>query len=145
MTLDEYLKLPYAIELRRDEDGDWVARVLELQGCTAHGATQPQALEQLEEVKRDWIQAALEDNIPIPEPEREEDDLPSGKWVQRVPRSLHQRLRHLAKREGTSLNNLVALALAEWLGTRAQGRIQAQGQVPSVGLLEWLGTQAQGT
>jgi hypothetical protein len=27
MDLNDYLKLPYTITLRPDEDGDWVARV----------------------------------------------------------------------------------------------------------------------
>lgn len=48
-----------------------------------------------------------------PEPARE---LPSGKWVQRVPRSLHLELTRLAKIEGVSLNQLVVAILAEAVG-----------------------------
>jgi antitoxin HicB len=116
MKLDDYLKLPYTIRLRRDDEGDWIARVEELKGCTAHGSNRAEALDQLDEAKRDWIQAALEDHIEIPLPEPEED-LPSGKWVQRVSRSLHNELRRMAKAEGTSLNQLVAMILSAYVGS----------------------------
>lgn len=123
MELNDYLKLPYTITLRRDDEGDWVARVQELKGCTAHGSTEVEALEQLHDAKREWIQAALEDHIAIPQPEPEEE-LPSGKWVQRVPRSLHKNLSRLAKIEGTSLNQLVTSILSDYVGgTRHQATV----------------------
>jgi len=117
MQLDDYLNLPYTITLRRDDEGDWVARVDELKGCTAHGETDVEALAQLAEAKRDWIQAALEDRISIPLPAVEEE-LPSGKWVQRVPRSLHRDLRHLAKADGVSFNQFVGMILSAYVGSR---------------------------
>jgi antitoxin HicB len=119
MQLDDYLNLPYTITLRRDDEGDWVARVDELKGCTAHGETDVEALAQLAEAKRDWIQAALEDRISIPLPAVEEE-LPSGKWVQRVPRSLHRDLRHLAKADGVSFNQFVGMILSAYVGSRLE-------------------------
>jgi antitoxin HicB len=112
-----YKSLPYTVILRLDEDGDYVARIDELPGCIAHGKTQEEALENLDEVKELWIADSLERNDPIPEPVREET-LPSGKWVQRVPRSLHKKLVDLAKREKVSLNQLVTTFLAEAVGIR---------------------------
>src|SRR5216110_1390304 len=100
-TLNEYLALPYTVVLRKDEDGDIVGRVDELPGCIAHGATRVEALELLEEVQREWIADALERKHPVPEP-IQTDDLPSGKWAQRVPRSLHARLATRAHDEGVS-------------------------------------------
>lgn len=41
---------------------------------------------------------------------------PSGKWLQRVPKSLHVRLIQIAEREGTSLNQWVVMAIAERVG-----------------------------
>ena len=49
-----------------------------------------------------------------------EEVLPSGKWVQRVPRSLHKKLVSTAKREGVSLNQLVTSVLAAAVGKRQQ-------------------------
>ncbi len=123
MELSKYLDLPYTITLRRDEDGDWIARVQELSGCTAHGSTEAEAIERLKEAKREWLAAALEDQVSIPLPD-EPDQLPSGKWVQRAPRSLHKNLARLAKTERTSLNQLVVSVLSEYVG-------KARRQAPS--------------
>lgn len=112
-----YLGLPYTVVLRRDEQGDCVARIEELSGCSTHGKSPKEALENLEEVQRAWIEDCLEQGDPIPEPETEAA-LPSGKWVQRVPRTLHRELVRLAKQEQVSLNQLVTSILSEAVGAR---------------------------
>lgn len=114
-TLLDYLNLPYTIILRRDADGDHVARIDELPGCSAHGKTAEEALQSLEEAKELWIADCLESGQEVPKPSAG-DELPSGKWVQRVPRSLHKKLADLARRERVSLNQLVTSALAESVG-----------------------------
>ena len=117
--LKDYLKLPYTVILRPDEDGVWIARIEELEGCIAHGSTQPEALSVIEEMKAAWIEDALEAGDPIPKPGQDEI-LPSGKWLQRVPRSLHKKLAQLAKTEQVSLNQLVTSILAEAVGRKSQ-------------------------
>jgi antitoxin HicB len=112
-----YFDLPYTVMLRRDREGDWVAKIDELQGCSAHGSTQAEALANLEEAKRLWIEDAIDSGSQIPLP-AEEEELPSGKWLQRTPRSLHKKLSDTAKREGVSLNQLVSAILAEAVGLR---------------------------
>jgi len=42
----------------------------------------------------------------------------SGKFVQRVPKTLHAKLAALARQEGVSLNTLVLTFIAEGVGTR---------------------------
>jgi len=59
---------------------------------------------------RGWLQVSLEDGDPIPEPRPEEEY--SGKFVVRVPRSLHRQLVEEAERDGVSLNQYVNVALA---------------------------------
>ena len=116
-NLEYFLSLPYGIVLRRDDEGDWVAKIEELPGCIAHGSDRSEALENLEEVQRAWIEDALTAGDAIPEPDATEG-LPSGKWLQRVPRSLHKKLAELAKKEGVSLNQLTTSVLAEAVGKR---------------------------
>lgn len=53
----------------------------------------------------------------VPAP-AEKTEMPSGKWVQRVPKSLHRKLTILAKAEGVSLNQLVTAVLAETVGRK---------------------------
>jgi predicted RNase H-like HicB family nuclease len=118
-TIEEYLSLPYTIVLRRDlQDAIVIARVEELPGCSAHGDSEQEALSNLRENMQDWIADCLEAGEPVPEPV-EEVDLPSGKWLQRVPRSLHLKLIRIADREGVSLNQFVTSALAEAVGGKA--------------------------
>ena len=113
-----YMALPYAKLLRPDADGDIVARIVELPGCSAHGENEEEALENLREAQQFWLEDCIEAGDPVPQPEKAEP-LPSGKWVQRVPRSLHQHLAAAAKSEGVSLNQLVTSMLSEKLSLRA--------------------------
>lgn len=113
-----YLGLPYTKTLRADEDGDVVAKIVELPGCSAHGADEQEALRNLEEAQRLWIEDCVAAGDAVPEPAME-DPLPSGKWVQRVPRSLHRKLSQMAKEEGVSLNQLVTSMLSQQLSGRA--------------------------
>ncbi len=123
--LKYYLDLPYTIVVRRDEDGDFVARVDELPGCAAHGKDPQEALTNLEEAKQLWISESLEAGQSVPEPAAEEA-LPSGKWVQRVPRSLHRKLALLARRERVSLNQLVTALLSEAVGAKRVERVSTR-------------------
>jgi antitoxin HicB len=107
-----YLSLPYATVLRRDEDGDTVARIEELPGCVAHGKDEAEAIENLKSMQKLWIEECIAGGNDVPEPESEES-LPSGKFVQRVPRSLHRQLTRMAKHEGVSLNQLVTSILSQ--------------------------------
>ena len=121
--LAKYLELPYTLALRRDTEGDFVGRVVELPGCSAHGKTQQEALDNLDEAKSLWIQDSLEHGDPVPLPE-EEPALPSGKWLQRVPRKLHRKLQILAKKEGVSFNQFVTALLAEAVGEQRASRAE---------------------
>jgi antitoxin HicB len=65
-----------------------------------------------------WLEDALASGAAIPEP-RIAEKLPSGKWLQRVPRSLHKKLVEMADREEISLNQLVTSILSEAVGRRS--------------------------
>ena len=111
--LEELLAQPWSREVVADEDGVFVASVPELEGCFADGDTVEAALANLDQVLRDWLALALEDGAKIPEPRRQDDELFSGRFSVRVPRSLHRRLSLRAEAEGASLNQLVAVLLAQ--------------------------------
>jgi len=96
--LDYYLKLPYTIELIPDSEQGWFVRVKELRGCMSQGDTVQEAYEMIQDAMQGWLEVAIEDNIPIPEPALDEDY--SGKFVVRLPRSLHRQLAETAEREG---------------------------------------------
>ncbi len=113
-TLNYYLSLPYTVELTQTPDEGWFVRVKELPGCISQGETPEEALSMIKEAMVLWLETALEDGLPIPEPRSEEAF--SGKFMVRVPRSLHRDLVDRAKEEGVSLNQYVNVALAMRVG-----------------------------
>ena len=118
--VEQYLKLPYHIEIIRDDDKEnpgYAARVVELPGCITQGDTFEELGEMIEDAMRSWIEVALREGISIPKPAP--DETYSGKFVTRVPRSLHRQIVQAAEREGVSLNQFVNVALASAMGQRA--------------------------
>ena len=69
-NLDYYLSLPYTIVLKRDDEGDFVAKIEELDGCMSHGANEAEALGNLKEMQAVWLQDCLESGDAIPEPDQ---------------------------------------------------------------------------
>jgi antitoxin HicB len=116
-TVEAYLKLPYTIEVVRDESTDytgWFARVLELPGCMTQADTFDEVDEMIQAAMRAWIETALEKKMAVPVPRNHEHY--SGKFVVRVPRSLHKELVEAADRNRVSLNTFVNVALAQVVG-----------------------------
>ena len=71
-TVDYYMNLPYTIELHNDpEDVGWFVHVKELRGCMSEGDTTQEALTMIQEALELWLEVALEEGIPIPEPRPE--------------------------------------------------------------------------
>lgn len=117
-TIEEYMALPYTMMVRWDaDDGLFVARVKEIEGCTGHGDTEADALAMLRDNLREWVGFSLESGDPIPVPS-DPADLPSGKWLQRAPRSLHAALALAAEEESVSLNQYVVSVLSREIGAR---------------------------
>lgn len=112
-TVERLLDRPWSRELVPD-DGVIAARVPELPGCFAEGATLPEALENLQDALASWLSAAIESGSEIPTPRGEADPEDySGRFSVRVPRYLHRRLATRAEVEGCSLNQLIGTLLAE--------------------------------
>lgn len=97
--------------LTNEDGGGYLATVPDLPWVMGDGETPEDAVRDV----RKAIAAVLatmhaeRQNIPPPSPI---DDKYSGKWVQRVPKSLHRALAEKAKIEGVSLNSLVTSILS---------------------------------
>ena len=113
MNVEEYLKLPYnyIIQQITDESGTYFyAKVLELDGCQTTGETFEEAYENIKEAMKGWIETKLEAGFEIPLPVGHESF--SGKFIIRIPKSLHYRLTIEAEREGVSLNQYALYKLS---------------------------------
>ena len=68
--IEEYMKLPYRMELVPDPaEGGFVVSFPELPGCLSCGGSYEEALRNAEDAKQEWLMAAMEENIDIPEPD----------------------------------------------------------------------------
>ena len=121
-TTEYYASLPYTIELRNTPGEGWFARVRELPGCMSQGETAEDAIANIQEAMHLWLEVSLEQGDAIPEPRPDEEY--SGKFVVRVPRSLHRDLAEIAEREGVSLNQYINTALAQSVGVMRAGQVQ---------------------
>lgn len=121
-TLEEYLDLPYTIEIVHDRDDEgsegYVAEVKELPGCVSQGETIEEAAAQVHDAMAGWISVAIEDGVAIPEPR--DPTAYSGRLLLRIPRSLHADLVRQAEDEGVSLNQYIATTLARAAGRERQ-------------------------
>ena len=113
MKIKDYLKLPYHIVIRymNDESGSYYfATVQEFDGCMSHGDTYEEAFENIREAMEGWIETKLGGGFPVPAPIDESQY--SGKFVLRLPKSLHARLAMEAEKEGVSLNQYALYRLS---------------------------------
>jgi antitoxin HicB len=112
--------LPYTRLLMPAEEGGYTAEVLEFEGCFSEGATGDEALANIEGAMHDWLEEVLASGRPVPEPIGLHEF--SGKLVLRLPASLHRRAALRASREGVSLNQLLVVAVAQFIGGAVQIR-----------------------
>jgi antitoxin HicB len=105
---------PFEIRALAEEDGGgYLISFLDFSECISDGETPEEAILNGRDALEETIAALESLNLPVPEPGS--GGSYSGKFVQRVPRSLHARLAMRAKQEGVSMNALVTTLLAEGL------------------------------
>ncbi len=113
-NVEDYMNLPYnyIVQLINDESGSYFyAHILELDGCQSTGETFEEAYENLKEAMRGWIETKLEAGFDVPLPVGYDDF--SGKFIVRIPKSLHYRLSVEAEQEGVSLNQYALYKLSK--------------------------------
>jgi antitoxin HicB len=116
INIDDY---PFLIRhLAVEDGGGYLIEYTDLPGCMSDGETIEEAIANGSDAVTCWMEAAKAAGreIPKPVPTVTVLEKQSGKWVQRVPKSMHQRLVKRAKEEGVSLNTLVVSMIAEGLG-----------------------------
>lgn len=119
--LDYYLNLQYPFEAVPEPQGGYLIRFPDLPGCLAQVETMDQVAEMAQDVFTTWMEVSYEEGDEIPLPSYPEEY--SGKFVLRLPKSVHRRLAEEAKRDGVSLNTYAAVLLAE---QDSQRRVERQ-------------------
>lgn len=112
--IEKILNKPYGRRLIPDEDGGYVAMIQEFPGCVAEGDTPDEAIKNLDKAAASWVQVALSNGYEIRDPVSFFGY--SGKIALRIPRGLHKQVAELAQQEDTSINQLLATAIAQYVG-----------------------------
>ena len=118
-NLKYYMKLKYPTQLTEipaEDGGGYLIEIPLLKGCESDGETITEALKNIEEAKEEWFTYMLENNLSIPEPA--DISKYSGKFVVRIPKSLHKTISEQSRMEGLSLNQYVANSLAYVAGQK---------------------------
>lgn len=113
--LEYYLSLSYEITVQKAEEGGFVVSIPALPGCITQVENEQEVLSRIEEVRKEWITTAKEDGVEIPLPKTEKEY--SGKFVVRLPKSMHRKLDIRAEDEGVSLNTLLISMISLCLGS----------------------------
>lgn len=110
---DQELIYPFEIRSLSEEDGGgYLITFPDIPGCMSDGKTPEEAIENGRDALWCVLKVYEEEGKPFP---RLADQY-SGKFVQRVPKSVHSRLESTAAREGVSINTLVQNYISYGLG-----------------------------
>ena len=115
-TIPSFEQYTFDVAPLSDENGGgFLITWPDLPGCMSDGESIEDAINNGRDAFQMWMETYIEQGRELPKPGSVGS---SGKFVQRVPKSLHSRLAAFAKSEGVSMNTLVATMLAESLGKR---------------------------
>ena len=102
--------------LTPEDGGGYLITFPDLPGCMSDGETEAEALTNARDAFSVWVSARAHMGKSIPKPTRHGETAEPVRMMQRLPRSLHSSLVVRARAEGTSLNTLVTMLLAEGIG-----------------------------
>jgi len=110
----------YPFELRAltaEEGGGFLISFPDFNECIADGETIEEAISEGQAALAAVVATLQEKGLPVPQPGSY--GAYSGKFVQRIPKSLHARLQSRARSEGVSINTLATSYIAEGLARKA--------------------------
>jgi antitoxin HicB len=106
--------------LSEEDGGGFLITFPDLPGCMSDGETEAEAIVNGRDAFESWMSARVDIGKAIPEPAYRPEVVQgaSGRFVTRLPKSIHAKLAERAKAEGVSLNALVLAFIAEGLGRK---------------------------
>lgn len=105
------------MNLSDGDGGGFLAIVPSLPGCMSDGETREEALENVQDAIKCWIETAKElgRNIPEADEYKTKEDF-SGKLTLRIPKMLRKILSEQADKEGCSINQLITTYILLGIG-----------------------------
>ncbi len=115
---------PFEVRPLSEEDGGgYLVAFPDFAECISDGETIEEAIENGRDALKATVAALKAKKLPVPAPNS--GGVASGKFVARVPKTVHAQLATRAKAEGVSLNTLVLTFIAQGLGASA-GKLRSK-------------------
>ncbi len=140
----DVLKKPYARIFRVEEEGGYSTEVLEFRGCFSSGDSVEEAMANLEDAMRVWVQSQIDQERTIPEPLAQREY--SGRMTFRLPPATHEMAAEMAAAAGVSLNRWLSDAVAKAAGAGSIGKFAApaeRSEGPALGGYEQSGERLE--
>ena len=118
----------YPFEVRplpSEEGGGYLISFPDFAECISDGENIAEAMENGRDALKATIAALKSRKFPVPAPNS--GGVASGKFVARVPKTVHAQLATRARAEGVSLNALVLTFIAQGLGASSSSKARAKG------------------
>jgi predicted RNase H-like HicB family nuclease len=97
--------------VNQDRSLTWIVEFPDLQGCTAVGKSEAEALKNAQAASELWLDEHYKNHQAYPAA-RELNHTFSGRLVLRLPKTLHKQLTQQAEDEGVSLNTLIVTLIS---------------------------------
>lgn len=113
------MMMEYTVRIFPDPegDGDFIAQIEELKGCSAFGETPEEALKQVETAMELWIQTAKKHGKPIPAPKGQRLQEPKKRFNVMFPESLLKNVDEYRGRHGMKRSELLAVAAEKFISS----------------------------
>ena len=98
-------------------DGDYIAEIEELKGCSAFGGSPEEALKEIETTMELWIETAKKHGKPIPKPKRKKVNEPKKRFNVMFPESLLHDVDEYREKHGMRRSELLAAAAEEFISS----------------------------
>jgi len=120
----EYRLFDYNVKVFYDEDdGDYVAAIDEIKGCSAFAPTPELAIGELEKAYKAWLETVTENSYPIPVPSKFRKDKKSLDL--QLPEQLRKKILELARKDNMNLNeeiiHFLKLGIASYMLSHSDG------------------------
>ena len=111
--------MEYTVKIFPDPegDGDYIAEIEELTGCSAFGETPEETLQEIEAAMALWIESARKHGKPIPKPKSQKVNEPKKRFNVMFPESLLKDVDEYRGKHGLKRSELLAAAAEQFISS----------------------------
>ena len=111
--------MEYTVKIFPDPegDGDYIAEIEELKGCSAFGRTPEEALKEIDTAMKLWIESAKKHGKPIPKPKNHKINEPKKRFNVMFSETLLHDVDEYRGKHGMKRSELLAAAAEQFISS----------------------------